>query len=93
MFTRSIDILFSSVSSGSVITVTTPEGLDDRIEPPGSIATYSKPNPQPGVYKICSTTTFEYSLSVASDLDFFVEYDVVNASRTSLPTSGSYILF
>ena len=91
VFTKSIDILFSSVSSGSVITVTTPEGSVDRIDPPGSIATYSKLNPRLGVYRICSTTTFEYSLSVASDLDFFVEYDVVNASRTSLPTSGSYM--
>ena len=88
VFTKSIDILFSSVSSGSVITITTPEGLEDRIESRGAIATYSKQNPPAGVYKICSTNTFEYSLSTKSDLDFFVEYDV-NVSRTSLPTPGS----
>ena len=91
VFTKSIDILFSSVTSGSVITVTTPAGLVDRIEPTGSIATYGKRNPPPGVYKLCSAsaTTFEYSLSMTSDLDFFVEYDV-NVSRTSLPTPGNY---
>ena len=88
VFTKSIDILFSSVTSGSVITVNTPEGLVDRIEPRGTIATYTKQDPPPGVYKICSTTTFEYSLSTKSDLDFFVEYDV-NVSRTSLPTPGT----
>ena len=92
VFTKSIDILFSSVSSGSVITITTPEGLVDRIEPRGTIATYSKRNPPAGVYKICSTTTFEYSLSTNSDLDFFVEYDV-NVSRTSLPTPGRSYLY
>ena len=92
VFTKSINILFSSVSNGSVITITTPEGLVDRIEPRGTIATYSKRNPPAGVYKICSTTTFDYSLSTNSDLDFFVEYDV-NVSRTSLPTPGRSYLY
>ena len=69
VFTKSIDILFTSVTNGSVITVTTPARLVDRIEPTGSIATYSKPNPPLGVYKkLCSATTFEYSLSMTSDL-------------------------
>ena len=89
-FTKSVDILFSSVSSGSVITITTPAESVDRIEARGTIATYSKKDPLAGVYEICSTTTFEYSLSIKSDLDFFVEYDV-NTSRILLPTPGDYL--
>ena len=86
-FTKSIDILFSSISAGSVITITNPEGSVDRVTSRGTIATYSKHDPVEGDYKVCSTGTFEYSLSTTSDLDFFVEYDV-NGSRTSLPSSG-----
>ena len=87
VFTKSIDIFFSSVSAGSLITITNPVGSKEEIEAQGTIATYSKVDPLPGVYGICSTQPFEYSLSTKTNLDFFVEYNV-NTSRTSLPAPG-----
>ena len=87
VFTKSIDILFSFNSTKSVITIINPVGSTDRIEARGTIATYNKESPLAGVYKMCSTIPFEYSLSTKSDLHFFVEYHV-NSSRTSLPTPG-----
>ena len=87
LFTKSVDILFSSISSGTRITITPPAGSVDRIEARGTVTTYSKKDPPAGVYKICSTSTFRYSLSITSDLDFFVEYNI-STSRTSLPTPG-----
>ena len=90
VFTKSVDILFSSVNNGSVITIINPAGSIDRIKATGTIATYSNKKPLAGVYKICSTTKFQHSLSIISDLDFFVEYDI-STSRTSLPTPGKYV--
>ena len=87
VFTKSIDIFFSSVSAGSLITITNPVGSKEEIEAQGTIATYSKVDPLPGVYGICSTQPFEYSLSTKTNLDFFVEYNI-NTSRTSLPAPG-----
>ena len=91
VFTKSIDILFSFLSTGSAVTITNPVGSVDNIAARGTIATYSKKNPPAGEYKICSTRAFEYSLSTKSQLDFFVEY-YVNASRTLLPTPGTTTL-
>ena len=90
-FTKSIDILFSSISAGSVITVTNPKGSVDKVTSRGTIATYSKLDPVLGKYKVCSTGTFEYSLSAISDLDCFVEYDV-SGSRIAFPSPGIYAI-
>ena len=90
VFTKSVDILFSSISSGTVITITPPVGSVDRIEALGTIATYSKTDPPAGLHKICSASTFEHSISTTSNLDFFIEYEV-NASRIPLPTPGNHI--
>ena len=87
MFTTSINILISFISSTSSITITNPMGSTDTIEERGAIVTYSVEDPLTGDYEICSTTPFEYSLSTTSDLDFFIEY-YVDSSRTSLPTPG-----
>ena len=91
VFTRSVDILFSSVSNGTVITITAPiETEYYTIEARGTIATYTLTDPLPLTYTICSDSAFEHSISTTSDLDFFVEYDV-NTSRTLLPTPGDHI--
>ena len=86
-FTKSIDVLFLSISTGSVITVTDPAGSIHTIKAQRSIFTYHNEDPLAGKYKICSARAFKYSLSTKSYLDFFIEYDV-NTSRTSLPSPG-----
>ena len=93
VFTKSIDIFFSSISIGSVISVTNPLGTVQKITPPsgGSTATYSA-IPIAGVYKICSSQAFEYSFSIPSNLDFFVEYVDDNISNASLPPPGTAIV-
>ena len=88
VFTKSIDIFFSSINSGSVITVINPIGKVDRIiSPNGNTDTYST-NPIPGTYKICSNKVMNVSVSNPSDLDFCVTYVDVNISSSSLPSPG-----
>lgn len=89
VFTKSIDILFSSISIGSVISITNPLGTVQKITPPSgrSTAAYST-SPIAGIYKVCSPGTFEYSFSIPSNLDFFVEYVDDNISSASLPPPG-----
>ena len=87
VFTKSVDIFFSFISTGSVITVTNPLGIIENIIPHGNTAIYNK-SPVAGKYKFCSTNTFEYSFSIPSNLDFFVEYVDDNVSSTSLPPPG-----
>jgi len=86
VFTQSINILFSSVSSA--ITITSPSGVVGTVTSSGIIATYSNDDPEAGVYTACSVTSFEYSLSTTSDLDFFVDYVDTDISSTSLPPPG-----
>ena len=88
VFTESVDIFFSSITTGSVITVTNPLGIVERIIAHGNTATYSKSSVA-GKYKFCSTNTLEYSFSIPSNLDFFVEYVDDNISSTSLPAPGT----
>ena len=90
VFTESIDILFSSISIGSVISITNPLGTVQKITPPSgrNTAAYST-SPIAGIYKICSSGTFEYSFSIPSNLDFFVEYVDDNISSASLPSPGN----
>ena len=85
-FTKSIDVLFLSISIGSVITITDPGSIHE-IKAQQNIFTHHNEDPLPGIYKICSSRAFKYSLSTKSYLDFFVEYDV-NSSRTSIPPPG-----
>ena len=92
VFTKSIDILFSSVVTRFKVTIITPSGSLVEVLALGTIAKYSKKDPAAGIYKICSRSTFKHSISTTSDLDFFVEYDV-NTSRTLLPTPGNHIVF
>lgn len=92
VFTESVDIFFSSISHGSVITITNPLGTVKTITPHGGTATYSA-SPVPGTYKVCSSKTFEYSFSFPSNLDFFVEYVDDNVSSASLPPPGTNIMF
>ena len=87
MFTQSINILFSSVSSA--ITITSPSGAVETVTTSGTIATYSNDDPEAGEYSVCSVGTFEYSLSTTSDLDFFVDYTNANISSDSLPPPGT----
>lgn len=90
VFTKSVDIFFSSISTGSVITITNPLGVVEEIASNGSTATYST-NPVAGAYQVCSTSTFEYSFSIPSNLDFFVEYVDDNISSALLPTPGIFV--
>ena len=87
LFTQSINILFSSVSSA--ITITSPSGVVETVTTSGTIATYSNDDPEAGVYSVCSVGTFKHSLSTTSDLDFFVDYIDVDISSTSLPVPGT----
>ena len=87
VFTKSIDVFFSSVKAGSEITVTNPLGTVEKIKFHGYTATYSN-NPVAGKYKFCSTDSFEYSFSIPSKLNFLVEYVDHNVSSTSLPAPG-----
>lgn len=88
VFTKSVDIFFSSISSESVITVTSPLGKTEEIFPHGGTAVYSS-SPVAGKYEICSSKVFQYSFSVPSNLEFFVEYVDDNVSSTSLPAPGT----
>lgn len=92
VFTKSIDVFFSSISTGSMITVTNPLGRVENVPLKGSTATYSKV-PVAGTYKVCSSGTFEYSFSTPSNLDFFVEYVDTDISSASLPVPGMPHIF
>ena len=88
VFTESIDIFFSSISNGSVITISNPIGSINKITPNGNTATYNTSSPIGGTYKICSNKIMNISVSNPSDLDFFVTYVNVNISSASLPSPG-----
>lgn len=89
IFSQSVAILFSS--SSLTITITSPSEVVDTVTSAGTIATYSIDNPEAGEYTACSAVEFEYSLTSATNLDFFVEYINVNGSSTSLPPAGSCV--
>ena len=76
LFTASINVLFSSVTSPIIIT--TPSGEGTTLSSSGSIITYSNGNPESGVYQACSDGAFTHSVSISSSLDFFVEYFGIN---------------
>ena len=88
VFTESIDIFFSSISDGSVITIFNPIGNVNKITPNGNTATYNTSSPIGGTYKICSNKIMNISVSNPSDLEFLVKYDDVNVSSASLPSPG-----
>ena len=88
VFTKSIDMFFSSVSSKSVITITNPLGEAENIITNGSTATYNATSPIAGTYNVCSNEVLDLSVSNPCDLDFFVEYVDVSVSRSSLPSPG-----
>lgn len=89
IFSHSVAILFSASSID--ITITSPSGVTDALTSTGTIATYNLDSPEVGEYTVCSSQTFEYSLTATTSLDFFVEYIDANGSSTSLPPPGSYI--
>jgi len=87
IFIKSVSILFSS--SGLSVSITSPSGTVEIVSSSGSIATYSKENPEFGNYRMCSSNAFEYSLSTTFDLDFFIEYHY-NGSIVLEPPAGLY---
>lgn len=90
IFSQSVAVLFSS--SNIHITITSPSGVINTVTSTGTIATYNINSPEAGEYSACSATEFEYSISLTTNLDFFVEYVNVNGSSTSLPPAGKYLL-
>jgi len=76
LFTTSINLLFSSVTSPIIIKTPFNEGSGEgtTLSTSGSILTYSNDHPESGVYQACSDGTFTHSVSISSSLDFFVEY-------------------
>ncbi|XP_065886855.1 uncharacterized protein [Dysidea avara] len=72
IFTTSVNILFSSVTS--TINVTSPSGLSSLVSTRGSIATYSNDSIEVGEYHVCSSGQFKHTVSMTSSLDFFVEH-------------------
>ena len=89
IFIKSLSILFSS--SSFTVYITSPSGVVETVSSTGTIATYTKEDPEFGDYNMCSVTLFEYSISTTFDLDFFVEYHY-NGSIVLEPPAGLFIL-
>jgi len=88
IFIKSLSILFSS--SSFTVLITSPSGMIETVTGSGTIATYSKEDPESGDYSMCSMTLFEYSISTIFDLDFLVEFHY-NGSITLEPATGLYL--
>ncbi|XP_065907794.1 cell adhesion molecule DSCAM-like isoform X2 [Dysidea avara] len=88
IFIKSLSILFSS--SSFTVYITSPSGVVETVSSTGTIATYTKEDPEFGDYNMCSVTLFEYSISTTFDLDFFVEYHY-NGSIVLEPPAGALV--